>query len=109
SARLRRLQGDPRRSPDRGAGTVPRATGRARYGSHVPRPGAEGRCRTCTPGRAGHDAGRARGDALRGRSVMTEASSPASPDARADGFSVELPMFAGPFRLLAERILEQKV
>jgi segregation and condensation protein A len=37
---------------------------------------------------------------------MTEASSPA---AQTEGFSVELPMFTGPFRLLAERILEQKV
>ena len=33
----------------------------------------------------------------------------AAPPVPAEGFGVELPVFAGPFRLLAELILEQKV
>ncbi len=41
--------------------------------------------------------------------MNVEGSSAAGQNATSDGFAVELPVFAGPFRLLADLILEQKV
>ena len=98
-ARVRRLQDEPRRPPDRGAPADPRTAARARRGA---RAGGEGPGRRARAGAAGgprHAGCRPRRDGV---------LAAVSPEG-AGAFAVELPAFTGPFRLLAELILEQKV
>ena len=103
-ARLRRLQDDPCRPSRRAVRPVPGTPSHA--GSHAgsrPR-GAGGRRRHRPADRAVHARDRPRRDASAMSSVdaTSQGSAPT-------GFAVEVPGFEGPFRLLADLILDQKV
>ena len=80
---------------------IPRATVGAGRGSRSGGEGPRRWSRQSAPDREPDDGGRPRRDALR---MSGDAGAPAAGD-----FAVELPVYAGPFRLLAELILEQKV
>src|SRR5438034_5216848 len=101
---MRRLQDAPGRSPDRAVRALPGATRRARPHAGPGEGRARRRDRPRPPDRRGDARGRPRRDALRRGSVndLPTEGAPA-------GFAVEVPGFAGPFRLLADLILDQKV
>ena len=101
-AGLRRLQDPARRSPDRDVRSLPRTP----RGAGVASPGSRTRCspagldRVASRG-AGDPRSRALGDGARMTRGAGRADAGASP--------CDLPVYQGPFRLLADLIVEQKI
>src|SRR5581483_5430158 len=98
-AGMRRVQGQPRRADRRLLRAVPRAASGARTHAGYRRGGARRRRLEGATGGRGDDEGRPQRDEPR----MSE------PTEDASGFAVELPVFVGPFKLLADLILDQRI